>query len=178
MKLLFCDNSLREFLNFRGDVISHFRNKRIKIVLVAPKNIDTSLLNPLDTVYFSRIRRSSMNPIHDIIYFIDLIKIYKREKPDVIFHYTIKPNIYGSLAARICGINSIAMITGLGYAFNHKGIKTKIARALYKYAMRYPQKILVLNQENLNILINHHIIDPDKVILLSGGEGINLDIYQ
>lgn len=108
----------------------------------------------------------------------NLFRIYKKEKPDYIFHYTIKPNIYGSLAARLCGIPSTAMIAGLGYVFNNKGIGNAIARWLYRFAMKFPQYILVLNWYNRDVVIEKRIAKPNQVLLLEGGEGINLAYFQ
>lgn len=61
--------------------------------------------------------RSGKNPFQDLKYYHVLRTTYKKEKPDYIFHYTIKPNIYGTLAASMCKICSSAMIAGLGYPF-------------------------------------------------------------
>lgn len=107
-----------------------------------------------------------------------MYKIYIHEKPDIIFHYTIKPNIYGSIAAFFAKIPSIAMITGLGYAFNHSGVKTKLARMMYKFAMKFPKKVIVLNETNKDILIKNNIVSIEKIILLKGGEGINLSCFK
>lgn len=178
MKIAFCDNSLKELINFRGEIINHYLDKGENIVLIAPKNTTTDNIDPLITVYNSKLKRGGMNPVKDIIYLVQLIRIYLKEKPDIIFHYTIKPNIYGSIAAKIIGIPSVTMIAGLGYAFNHNDLKSWIARKLYKFSMRFPKKIILLNIENMNCLVEHKIIRPQKCILLLGGEGINLMKYK
>lgn len=178
MKILFCDNSLKELINFRGDVIEHFWKKGERIVLVAPDNANCPELDQHYKLYDVNIHRSGMNPLTDLRYLIKLFKIYKKERPDIIFHYTIKPNIYGSIAAKILGIPSIAMIAGLGYAFNHTGIKTKIARGLYRISMRFPKAVFVLNEENLSLLVKYKIVMPEKAVLLHGGEGVNLNKYK
>ena len=107
-----------------------------------------------------------------------LYKIYRKEKPDYIFHYTIKPNIYGSIAARLCHIPSTAMIAGLGFVFNKNGIGSLIARGLYRFAMRFPEHIFVLNKSNRDVVLERHMATSEQLILLSGGEGINLNKYQ
>lgn len=178
MKIAFCDNSLRELLNFRGDVIDHFVENGNSVILIAPYNLKNEKINNSVKIYPIKLERSGMNPFQDIKYMINLIRIYYKEKPDIIFHYTIKPNIYGSVAARINGIPSVTTITGLGYAFFHAGIKSKIARMLYRVAMKLPKKIFVLNETNMKILIKNNIVPKDKIILLPGGEGINLDLYK
>ena len=180
MKLILCDNSLKELINFRGDVIKHFYDKGFSIVVIAPNTL-TADANPIVKnykIYSPKLERSGMNPIRDLGYFFKLLKIYRLEKPDLVFHYTIKPNIYGSIAAKLCGIPSVAMVTGLGYAFSHKGIKTFIARNLYRFALQFPRKVFVLNEDNMTKLLNQRILKKEQVILLYGGEGINLETFK
>lgn len=178
MRILFCDNSLRELINFREDVILHYKNLNHETILVSPEN--ATLPVALNGVRFIPIKmsRSGMNPLKDLKYFFELIKIYKREKPTYIFHYTIKPNIYGSLAAAILKIPSTAMIAGLGYVFTGHNFGCRIARVLYRFAMRFPEKIFVLNQYNKDVIISKKIAEKDKIILLTGGEGVNLGKFN
>ena len=129
-------------------------------------------------IYCPKLERSGMNPIKDLNYFFSLLNIYRSEKPDLVFHYTIKPNIYGSLAAKLCGIPSVAMVTGLGYAFSHKGLKTFVARSLYKFALKFPCKVFVLNEANMAKLLSLKILKEEQAILLKGGEGINLETFK
>lgn len=173
-KIIFCDNSLRELINFREDVINDYANRGHQVVLIAPLNSDYLPKHSSIKVIPIKISRSGKNPFSDIKYFINLLLIYFREKPDYIFHYTIKPNIYGSIAAKLLNIPSTAMIAGLGYVFSHSGIGNYLARKLYKFSMQFPEKVLVLNQYNKNVLIENMIVRENKIILLKGGEGVNL----
>lgn len=173
MKILFCDNSLKELLNFRGDVIKHFIEKGDDIILVAPQNLNNPLT--LDIKFIPiKISRGGMNPFHDLALFFRILQIYKKEKPDYVFNYTVKPNIYGSFAAKILRIPSTSMVSGLGYAFNHNDIRSKVARILYRLALNLNNNVIVLNEDNLNHLIQENILKRDKAILLPGGEGVNL----
>jgi glycosyltransferase len=178
-KILFCDNSLRELLNFRKEIICHYASNGYDVVLVAPQNMDIYQWE-LPNIRFVPVimNRSGTNPIEDLKYFFRLKRIYAKEKPDYIFHYTIKPNIYGTFAARSCGIRSSAMIAGLGYVFSRKNIPNWIARYLYKTALRYSEYVLVLNKSNRDFLIDKKIASREKIILLSGGEGVNLNHFQ
>lgn len=177
-KILFCDNSLCDLLNFRVDVINSYAFDGYEIVLVAPSTTDFQ--NGIANIRYIPIyfNRSGMNPLSELKYMWNLIKIYRTERPDYIFHYTIKPNIYGTLAAKLCGIPSSAMIAGLGYVFDHKGLGTAIARFLYRFALKFSHKVLVLNTYNRDILIKKHIAKPNQIILLPGGEGINLEKFK
>lgn len=178
-KILFCDNSLRELINFRIDIINHYASQGNEVILVAPMNMkfyqfDYSNIRIIPVT----LKRSGTNPWADILYFNTLRKIYAREQPDYIFHYTIKPNIYGTLAARVCKIHSTAMIAGLGYAFSKGGIGNLIARTLYRIALRYTDHVMVLNTYNKDLLIKRGIVAPEKIILLAGGESVNLERFK
>ena len=176
-KILFCDNSLRDLLNFRGDVINSYADEGCDVILVAPKTCEYEGTKNIRYIPIE-MSRSGMNPCRELVYMWNLFQIYRKERPDYIFHYTIKPNIYGSLVACLCNIPSTAMIAGLGYVFNNKGIGNAIARWLYRFAMRFPQYILVLNRYNRDVVIEKRIAKPNQVLLLEGGEGINLAYFQ
>lgn len=178
LKVLFCDNSLRELLNFRGDVIRHFVQQGYEVVLVAPQTVDDFALELWQVRYIPiELNRSGMNPLQDWKYWRRLCRVYREEKPDYVFHYTIKPNIYGTLAARWCGVRSSAMVAGLGYVFYKKGIRCWIARKLYQFALRYAEHVLVLNASNKDMLLSRHIVSINKIIHLKGGEGVNLQQF-
>ena len=177
-KILFCDNSLRDLINFRGDVVNSYAADGYEVVLVAPLNCEYKPAYPNIRHIPVELNRSGMNPLRELLYMRTLYRIYRKERPDYIFHYTIKPNIYGSLAARLCGIRSTAMIAGLGYVFNKNGLGSSIARMLYRFAMRFPEHVFVLNTSNRDVVLNRHIATPRQLILLTGGEGINLEKYQ
>ena len=119
-----------------------------------------------------------MNPLTELQYLWTLYRIYRRERPNYIFHYTIKPNIYGSIAAKLCHIPSTAMIAGLGYVFNNNSLGSRIARVLYRFAMRFPQHIFVLNNYNKEVVLKERIATVQQLILLPGGEGINLSCFN
>ena len=176
-KILFCDNSLRDLLNFRGDVINSYATEGCDVILVAPKTCEYEGAKNIQYIPVE-MNRSGMNPFKELVYMWNLFRIYKQEKPDYIFHYTIKPNIYGSLAARLCGIPSTAMVAGLGYVFNNRGIGNVVARRLFRFALRFPQHIFVLNAFNKALMLEKRIARPEQIIFLEGGEGINLSYYQ
>lgn len=177
MKIIFCDNSLKELINFRGDIISHFTNLGHNIVLVAPINIEIPAKANIKVIS-TKLERGGMNPFKDISYLMSLYRIFWKEKPEYVFNYTIKPNIYGSIVARLLNIPSSSMVAGLGYVFNHNDLRSKVARILYKFALNLNQNVMVLNSDNLTKLLSTKTLQPDKAILLSGGEGINLSRYK
>ncbi len=102
-----------------------------------------------------------------------LYRLYQQIAPDFIIHYTIKPNIYGSLAAKWAGIPSIAITTGLGYTFVNDNWVAKAARGLYKLAFRFPKEVWFLNEDDRQVFLKHRLVSEDKAVLLHG-EGVDL----
>ena len=180
MKVLFSDNTLWGLLKFRRDVILHCLSCGYEVVLVAPfDRLEGKEALPQGVKYVPiKMDRTSVNPFKDLLYCIRLFKIYYSERPDYIFHYTIKPNVYGSIVAKVLKIPSCAIIAGLGHVFTNSNISSRIARTLYRFALRYPIKVFVLNKSNEQILLNKNFIQKNRLVLLSGGEGVNLSIYR
>ena len=180
MKLIFCDNTLWGLVNFRGEVIRHFANQGHEVVLVAPEKEDEQMRTTIpDGVRYIPVDmgRTSMNPINDVKYFFRMLRIFRRERPDYVFTYTIKPNIYGTIAARLIGCHCTAMMAGLGFIFINDTTVTRLARSLYRFGLRFTDHLLVLNRYNQRLVEERHICTPSKVTLLEGGEGINLDHF-
>jgi glycosyltransferase involved in cell wall biosynthesis len=177
MKILMCDNTLWGLVNFRGGVIRHFLDAGHQVVLVAPEKADAQMQIQVPEgvdyipVYMGR---TANNPFSDIRYFFKLWSIYRREKPDMVFHYTIKPNIYGSMAAKMCGISCCAMMAGLGFTFSSNSLTARIARWLYRVGLHFTDYLLVLNQENYDTILKSGLCKHHKVRLLPGGEGVDL----
>ena len=113
-----------------------------------------------------------INPREDLALMVQMWRLYKEIKPDFIFHYTIKPNIYGSAAAWLAGVPSIAVTTGLGYTFITESWVARVARWLYKAAFLSPKEVWFLNEDDRQAFFRHCLIDSGKAVLLHG-EGVN-----
>lgn len=122
--------------------------------------------------------RKGINPIKDMGTVIELIKIFNNIKPDILFSTTIKPVIYGCIAARITGVPCIyAMITGLGYAFETdtkiKKAVNKLAAFLYGRSLKHATGIFFQNKDDEKIFRDLKIISPDARILYANGTGVD-----
>lgn len=179
-KILFCDNVLWGLVNFRGSVIRHFVQQGDEVVLVAPQD-DESIMKvdiPEGVRYIPvRLNRCSRNPFTDLMYCAHLYRIYRKEHPDYIFHYTIKPNVYGSIAARMAGISCTGMVAGLGYGLLGDGMLSRLLAVMYRYAFKYVSSIFVLNQFNYQYLLDHKFCTTAQLRLFKGGEGVDLSAY-
>jgi glycosyltransferase involved in cell wall biosynthesis len=114
-----------------------------------------------------------VNPIKDTALIFELMSIYRRIKPDIILHYTIKPNVYGTIAASILGIPVINNVCGLGTVFLKKNLVSRIALALYKISFRFPQKVFFQNEDDLNLFVQKKLVRKEVVDLVPGS-GIDL----
>lgn len=180
-KVIFCGNSLSGMFSFRWEVMQEFKNQGWDVYVISPKySASEEVLekfNKIGKVFLLNAKRDSMNPFEDLGYFIKLLQIYKKLSPDLVFHYTIKPNIYGTFAASLLRIPSVAMVAGLGYIFDGGGIVKKFARQLYKLGLRTARRVLVLNRSNAEVLESGGYVRPNNMIHLEGGEGVDLYRY-
>lgn len=124
-----------------------------------------------------RMDSRGANLIKDMALIAELGVIYKRVKPDVILQYTIKPNVYGTLAATLLGIPVINNVCGLGTVFLKKGIVSVIAKMLYKISFRFPKKVFFQNPEDMQLFIKEKLVAADKTELLPGS-GIDVSQFE
>lgn len=179
-KIIFSDNTLWGLVNFRGAVIRYLQDVGYEIVLVAPQDSESFMKTeiPKGIRYISvHINRCSQNVFQDFFYIKTLYQIYKRERPDFVFHYTIKPNIYGSWVCSLLHIPSICTITGLGHALVGNSFKNKMAAWFYSLGMRMANRVFVLNQFIADYIRERKLCSSRKIVLMQGGEGVCLDKF-
>jgi glycosyltransferase involved in cell wall biosynthesis len=123
-----------------------------------------------------RMDSRGANPIKDMALIIELSLIYHRLKPDVILHFTVKPNVYGTLAAAFLAIPVINNVCGLGTVFLKEGLVSRIAKLLYKIAFRFPVKVFFQNPEDKDFFIDKRLISA-KITDLVPGSGINVSSF-
>lgn len=123
------------------------------------------------------LNRKGINPFSDLLYLLKLIKLFKKEGPALIIHYTIKPVIYGSIAAWVVRIPSFAVLTGLGSSFIRQNALTKIILFLFKLSLSKASKIFFLNESDKEIFLNKKLCALEKTYLLPG-EGIDTQEYS
>jgi len=180
-KIILCSNILWTITQFRFGLIKALVNNDYEVICIADID-DFSVLSEekladIDVRFIKLpMDRKGINPFHDFIYLLKLHKILKAERPNLILNYTIKPIIYGSIAANLLNISSFAITTGLGFTFIKNNIFTKFVKLLYKYCLRFPKKIFFLNKDDAEVFIKNKIIDKSKIVLLPS-EGIDTIHY-
>jgi len=171
-------NTSWNIYNFRLGLLKALQNDGYNIVIVAPHDDYSEKLEALGFEYHNiGINNKGTNPLEDAKLVLDFYKCYKRIAPDVVLHYTIKPNIYGSMAAGMLGIPVIANISGLGTVFLNNSISSKIARGLYKVSLKIPQKVFFQNRHDRELFIRSHLVKETKTDILPGS-GIDTERFK
>lgn len=128
-------------------------------------------------VAIKNLNRDNTGVMGNLNLYYELKKRYKEIKPDIILHYTHKPNIFGGCAAGKLGIKSLAVVTGLGYPFLRNGWLKKIFERLYRFSGQYHQKVIFENEDDLNYFIKEKIIPKDKGQAILGC-GVDTKMYM
>jgi glycosyltransferase involved in cell wall biosynthesis len=171
-------NTSWNIFNFRLGLLKALQKDGYKIITIAPKDGYSQKLEELGFEYHDiKMNNKGTNPIEDIKLIWDFYKLYKKINPDVIFQYTIKPNIYGSMAGGILGIPIISNISGLGTVFLSDSLSSKIARFLYKIALKVPKKVFYQNKHDKALFVESGLVDVMKTGLLPGS-GIDTNKFR
>lgn len=162
-------NTSWNIYNFRVGLLKALQQEGYKIVAIAPKDNFSHKLEELGFEYYEvKMNNKGTNPFEDLKLIADYYKLFKTIKPDVTLHYTIKPNIYGTLAATLAGVPVINNISGLGTVFLDERPSSKIAKCLYRFALRYSKKVFFQNEHDRELFIRDRLVDPAKTDRLPG----------
>jgi len=170
-------NSSWNIFNFRLNLLRSFKDNGYEVVIVAPYDEYTLGLKQEFKCYDVNISSKGTNPFHDAKTQYALYKIYKKAKPDVILHYTIKPNIYGTVAASVLNIPTINNIAGLGNLFVKQNFLTKLAKRMYKYSQKKASKVFFQNKDDYGLFITERLVDKNKCSIIPGS-GVDLERFK
>lgn len=177
MKILILANSAEGLYKFRKELILELIKQSEVIVSIPNNSTYVPLLEQIGCkVEKLVIDRRGINPIKDIRLLKNYMTLIHKYTPDKIITYTIKCNIYGGIASQFKRINYYANITGLGTAFQGKGMIKKIIVNLYKLSLRKAKIVFFENTENKKIVIENKIIKENQAVILNGA-GVNLEEY-
>lgn len=127
-----------------------------------------------------KLRRRSINPFKEIMAICELVRIYVREKPDLVHHVALKPVLYGSIAARIAGVKAqVNALIGLGYVFIAEGLRValirKIVMLFFRLAFAHKNsRVIFQNPEDLQIFVDRGVVSRDKSVLIRGS-GVDIE---
>lgn len=177
-KIVIALNTAWNLFNFRAGLIRALIAEGYEVVAVAPYDSYAPRLAELGCRYVEvPMDNKGTNPVKDLLLFFRFLRLFLRERPSVFLGYTIKPNVYGSLAAHLAGVAVINNIAGLGTAFIRDSWLTRLVRGLYKLALSGSRHVFFQNNDDLNLFVSQGLVDPAKVSRLPGS-GIDLAAFR
>ncbi len=182
-KVLIVGGISHSLVNFRGDLIRDIQARGMQVSTISGKSkYGNKISKQLPGVAHHEISlsRGGINPFRDLITFIAICKTIAAEKPDLVISYTIKPVIYACLAARLLGIsNSVAIITGLGFAFAGKSRMIElVACSLYRIALQRVSTVIFQNPDDMQEFRRLGITSEKTNACVILGSGVNTDHYS
>ena len=164
--------------NFRGGLISTLLDRGDRVVTLAPPDAYVPRLRDMGCeVMDLPMDNMGANPVRDIATWHRFRRAYGAIGPDVVLHYTAKPMVYGTLAARSLGIPVINTVTGLGTAFLRGGPLQTIVQTLYRVALRYSPRVFFQNPDDLDLFVSRGLVRLEQAGRLPGS-GVDLDHFE
>lgn len=182
--VLFVVNDASFFLSHRGALAVAALRRGYKVLLASPPGKAVKSVEELGINWFPlKMSRWGTNPLIELQTVVSLLKLYRRTRPDVVHHVTIKPVIYGSLAAHITGVpRVINAISGFGYVFVKRGliatIRKFLVNILYRIVQLNPrQRTIFQNSDDYSYFLKNISRKTDRYRIIRGS-GINLKKYR
>lgn len=173
-KVLILANADSGLYSFRKELLQRLISEDYDVYCSFPFGEKTELIKDLGCICIdTKVSRRGTNPIEDIKLFFRYLKLLKKIKPDVVFTYTIKPNVYGGLACQVMKVPYLANVTGLGTAVQNGGLMQKLTLNLYKIGLRKAEMVFFQNSVNQEFMLKHGIVKNNNDLL--PGSGVNLE---
>lgn len=178
-KILILANHFITIYAFRKELVEELIKEGNEVFLALPVSEETSYFSDMGCkIIDTPLDRRGTNPISDMKLMLQYIKVIRMVKPDVVLTYTIKPNTYGGIAARICKRKVIHTVTGLGSVYIQDMWQKNIAVLLNRIAFKGASKIFFLNEDNKKFYKKLNIISDDYETFIVPGSGVNLDKFK
>jgi len=164
--------------NFRRELVDTLIEKGVQVTVFAPEDEFSELLlsHGYRLVLLKKLHRKGTNPFRDISFLLELRYLFTTEHIDFALLYTIKPNIYGAVAARILGIPSMCTLTGLGYSFGNHPFLTMSVRIMYNISFRAAHLVVFQNPDDIAYFVNSGLVSKSKTAVIPGS-GVNVSDF-
>lgn len=194
-RILYVGNHAGHFLTHRLPIFRALQQAGYEIHVAVPPQADqleqlmtdngnaATMIDKMGFHYHQIVlNRGGMNPLVELRSLVSLFRLYQRLKPDLVFHATIKPIIYGNIIARVVRIPSaVNLISGLGYIFLAAGVKGAVlrffAKSAYGIAIKRPNAHTIFqNSDDYQIFLTHHIVNAQNASIVKGS-GVDMDRF-
>lgn len=177
MKIAIVLNTSWNIYNFRSGLVRSFLEQGHDVYAISPIDHYTEKVRALGCHHIPvRMDSRGANPVKDLLLVAELYRIYKKIRPDIVLHYTIKPNIYGTLATAALGIPSVNNVCGLGTMFLKDNLVSRVAILLYRLAFLFPKRVFFQNEDDLQLFLSKKMVKQQLCDLVPGS-GIDLEKF-
>lgn len=163
--------------NFRSSLVERLEARGFEVVLAALPDAETTgeffRKRHFEPLEFSRKGR---NPFLEILAIVRFAKLFRRLRPNLVFTWSPKPNIYGGIAGRLLGITVIPNVSGLGFIFIRRGILARVAGRLYRFAFKHSPVVFFQNEEDRQMFVGADLVDFARTQKLPGS-GVDLQHF-
>lgn len=193
MHILILGNDPKSLVNFRGALIEAMLGAGHRVSAAGAgrdAKADAWLAARGVTYHDVPMARAGLNPLTDTLTLARLVRLMRKVKPELLFAYTIKPVIYGLIAARIAGVpRRTAMISGLGYAFTEnpgdafaarvkRSAVHAAARKAYRFALKHADTVIFQNPDDRDVFARLGLTHAGQKVGLVNGSGVDIDHYR
>jgi len=181
-KFLLISPKNRTVYNFRGDLVKKIISAGYEVLVTGPDLTDVDKIRALGARFVEiPMNKTGTSVFGDLKYCYRLFRLFRAEKPDTTLGYTVKPVVYGAIAAKLAGVKSInSMVTGGGYTFTAKTAKAKllglIVRTLYKIGFLCTDSVIFQNSDDLNEFCARRLTKKEKSYVVNGS-GVNTERF-
>lgn len=178
-RLVITVNTAWNLVNFRAGLIRALLADGWEVIAVTPDDPGPHAALEAMGCRFVPIEMTSrgMSIVHDLRILLAFRRLFRRERPAAMLGYTIKPNIYGSVAAWWSGVPTINNISGLGTGFMRAGLLQRLVVLLYRIGLRRSHTVFFQNEDDRALFVERRMVRADQTALLPGS-GIDLDRFR
>jgi glycosyltransferase involved in cell wall biosynthesis len=180
MRIILFANTSWYLYNFRLALARALRERGDEVILLSPEDAYASRIKQEGFRWVSfPVNRRGVNPLAEVSTIIRLLRLYRREKPDLVHHFTVKCVLYGSLVSHLAGVKRIVnSLTGLGYVFiegegSRSGLR-RIVKVLYRLLLRKTW-VIFQNSADEELFLKNRLVDENRKVLIKGS---GVDIAQ
>jgi glycosyltransferase involved in cell wall biosynthesis len=171
-------NNCWNLVNFRGALLPALQQAGYRVVAFAPLDSQAEELRRRGVeIEPIPIARSGMNPLTDARLLVRYVRALRTLRPAAYCGFTIKPNVYGAIAARLAGVPAINNVTGLATPYLSQGLVWALAERLYRFAFKRSHTVFFHNREDLEIMVARKVIRPEQGRVIPGS-GVNLEHFR
>jgi glycosyltransferase involved in cell wall biosynthesis len=168
-RILVVYNTARWLYRFRLPLIQALQSRGYEVIAVSPPDEFVDRLESAGVRHLEiSLNRKGLNPLEDVALLWRLRRLFEAQRPDLILTFTVKPNVYGSMAARKLGIPVVATIPGLGSLFVRRSLLTRLVSRLYRAALRSPRAVVFQNEEDRSLFVNGGLVPPEVAVRIPG----------